>query len=38
MKKILPSVGSFNLGGAVDDNKKVAGWSVSTTFYQPIAS
>jgi hypothetical protein len=38
MKKFLPGVGLFNLGGKVDDNWKDAGRSVSTNFFQPITS
>lgn len=38
MKKLLLGVGSFNLGSAVDNNKKDAGRSVSIKFFQPVTS
>jgi hypothetical protein len=38
MKKLLLGADSFNLGSAVDNNKKDAGRSVSTNFCQPITS
>ena len=38
MKKIVLDVGLFNLDGAADNNRKDAGGSVSTNFFQPSTS